>query len=482
MPNSSNYRGNKRNKGNKGYKIEQRTEASIDIGSDCLKGVVARKGEDNVIEIIAYSQIPSSGFEGGELKDAVSFRASLGELSNALAAQIDDDVQANFVLSINEKSAFLTDEVKAIALTEDDEREYVTNDHVQDLLLRFFASGRKETEETETSGGGFDFLNNSRSTLHAMPKKYILDETKYVVNPVDMEASILAVEASVLSIDSTAKESVINMFTSQIGGPKPNLHLSPFVSSIAVLNSKEMDAGVISIDMGHSFTTVTAFRSNSIIYFKQIDQSLKNVMKDVAKVFNTSVSEAERMVKNYGKVAFKDTSTDTISYVMLDGKSTKQIARSQLSLVIYAKIKEIMNYVKKEIRVILTKMAEDGDASIPGGIVVTGGGARIDGIIEFIRDTFNLSVRIGNVEDNDKFVIEAASDMDSCIYSAAIGNLFIVSPELDEDYYYEEDYYEEKTRRPIINRTKKKKEKEKDREKEGPSVMDKVANFLKKLV
>jgi cell division protein FtsA len=296
-----------------------------------------------------------------------------------------------------------------------------------------------------------------------------------------MEATFLAVEASVLSIDTTAKESIINMFTSQIGGPKPNLHLSPFVSSIAVLNSKEMDAGVISIDMGHSFTTVSAFRNNSIIYFKQIDQSMKNVMKDVAKVFNTSVSEAERMVKGYGKVAFKDTSTDTISYVMLDGKSTKQIARSQLSLVIYAKIKEIMNYVKKEIRAVLTKMAEEGEASIPGGIVVTGGGARIDGIIEFIRDTFNLSVRVGSVEDNDKYVVNAPSEMDSSLYSAAIGNLYIASPEID-DYYDDVDYYEEKERRPIIKRTRKKKEKNKDREKEGPSVMDKVANFLKKLV
>jgi cell division protein FtsA len=456
-------------------------EASLDIGSDALKGVVARKGEDNVIEVLSFAQVPSSGFEGGELKDAVSFRSALSELSNALASQLDDDTQADFVLSINEKSAFLTEEIKAIALSEDDEPEFVTEDHLHDILMRFFTSGQKDNDDGTSEGGGFDFLNNSRSTLHAMPKKYILDETRQVVNPVDMEATFLAVEASVLSIDTTAKESIINMFTSQIGGPKPNLHLSPFVSSIAVLNSKEMDAGVISIDMGHSFTTVSAFRNNSIIYFKQIDQSMKNVMKDVAKVFNTSVSEAERMVKGYGKVAFKDTSTDTISYVMLDGKSTKQIARSQLSLVIYAKIKEIMNYVKKEIRAVLTKMAEEGEASIPGGIVVTGGGARIDGIIEFIRDTFNLSVRVGSVEDNDKYVVNAPSEMDSSLYSAAIGNLYIASPEID-DYYDDVDYYEEKERRPIIKRTRKKKEKNKDREKEGPSVMDKVANFLKKLV
>jgi cell division ATPase FtsA len=184
---------------------------------------------------------------------------------------------------------------------------------------------------------------------------------------------------------------------------------------------------------------------------------------------------------NYGKVALKDPNTDTLSYVMLDGKSTKQIARSQLSIVIYAKIKEIMNYVKKELRAVMTKMAEDGDASIPGGIVITGGGASLDGIVEFIRDTFNLSVRIGNVEDNDKYVIDAPAGMDSSIYAAAVGNFFIDSPNVDKDYYYDEDHYEEKSRKPIINRIKKK-NKDKDREKEGPSVMDKVANFLKKLV
>ncbi|MFW6263465.1 MAG: cell division FtsA domain-containing protein, partial [Thermotogota bacterium] len=334
---------------------------SVDIGSHSLKGVVT-KMDEGVVEILAFSEVRSRGYENGELKDIVALKESLGELIEDLSNQLPRRMESYFIVTYSEKSAFLNKEVKRLRLSEE-EPEVINEDHVLELYESFSNASERTEDISEETGEDFDFINNSRSILHVIPLRYILDETKSVLNPIDMEANILGMESSIISIDYTEKESMSNAFASLVG-EKPVVYLSTFVSSEAVLNSKEKEHGVVCVDLGHSFTTVTAYINGSIFFLKSIDQGIKSVIKDVAKVFHSSFDEAERMLINYGRVALKDKSTDTISYVMLDGKTTKQIPRSQLSIVIYAKVRELLNFVKKELRTVLNKMAEEGETVI----------------------------------------------------------------------------------------------------------------------
>ncbi len=443
---------------------------SVDIGSHSLKGVVT-KIDEGIVEILAFSEIRSRGYENGELKDIVALKESLGELIEDLSSQLPRRMESYFILTYSEKSAFLNKEVKRLRLSEE-EPELVNDEHVLELYESFSNATENTEEISQGDGEGFDFINNSRSILHVIPLRYILDDTKSVLNPIDMEANVLGMESSIISIDYTEKESMSNAFASLVG-EKPVVYLSTFVSSEAVLNSKEKEHGVVCVDLGHSFTTVTAYINGSIFFLKAIDQGIKQVIKDIAKVFHSSFDEAERMLINYGRVALKDKSTDTISYVMLDGKTTKQIPRSQLSIVIYAKVREILNFVKKELRTVLNKMAEEGETVIPGGIVITGGGSRIEGMSEFIRDVFKLSVRVG-VVNTENMAADIPEDINGNIFSAALGSV----------YWYKLIGGGE-TQEIEPSQTKKKKKKvvnKKVKVKEGPGFMEKFAKFLKKLV
>ncbi len=446
---------------------------SIDIGSHTLKGVVVGF-EDGDSEVLAFSKIRSRGYEQGELKDIVALREGLEEILQDLSSQLPRRMESYFIITFAEKTAFLSEEVKTIAVSQG-EPGIINEDHVVELFERFNNSKSEEEEDlSEESAEGFDFVNNSRSILHVIPQKYILDEGKGVLNPIDMEANTLGMMASLISMDYTEKESISNAFAGVVG-EKPLVYSSSFTSAEAILNGMEKERGVVCIDLGHSFTTVTGYLNGSVFYLKSLDQGIKQVIKDIAQVFRTSFDEAERLLNNYGKVALKDTSTESISYVMLDGKTTKQISRSQLSIVVYAKAREILNYVKKDLRKVMNRLAEEGENSIPGGIVITGGGARIDGMAEFIRDTFKLSVRVGHVgEDTGSFEIAVPEELEDPIYSAALGSVywyrFIGGSEVED--------VEAST-----PKKKKKKKKVSVKEKpEGPGLMDKFLTFLKKLV
>ncbi|MDN5360035.1 MAG: cell division protein FtsA [Thermotogaceae bacterium] len=441
---------------------------SVDIGSHSLKGVVT-KIDEGVVEILAFSEVRSRGYENGELKDIIALKESLGELIGDLSNQLPRRMESYFIITYSEKSAFLNKEVKRLRLSEE-EPELINEEHVLELYESFSNTQEVMEDITEETGEGFDFINNSRSILHVIPLRYILDETKSVLNPIDMEANVLGMESSIISIDYTEKESMSNAFASLVG-EKPMVYLSTFVSSEAVLNSKEKEHGVVCVDLGHSFTTITAYINGSIFFLKAIDQGIKSVIKDIAKVFHSSFDEAERMLINYGRVALKDKSTDTISYVMLDGKTTKQIPRSQLSIVIYAKVREILNFIKKELRTVLNKMAEEGETVIPGGIVITGGGSRIEGMSEFIRDVFKLSVRVGTV-NAENLTADIPEDINGNTFSAALGSV----------YWYKFIGGGE-TEAVEASQTKRKKKKVANKKvKEGPSFMEKFAKFLKKLV
>jgi len=449
---------------------------SVDIGSHSLKGVVT-KMEEGIVEVLAFSEMRSRGYENGELKDIIALKESLSELIEDLSSQLPRRMESYFILTYSEKSAFLNKEVKRLRLSEE-EPELVNEEHVLELYESFSNASKTaddleyQPNTIEENPEGFDFINNSRSILHVIPIRYILDEQKSVLNPIDMEANVLGMESSIISIDYTEKESMSNAFASLVG-EKPVVYLSTFVSSEAVLNSKEKEHGVVCVDLGHSFTTVTAYINGSIFFLKAIDQGMKQVIKDIAKVFHSSFDEAERLLMNYGRVALKDKSTDTISYVMLDGKTTKQIPRSQLSIVIYAKVREILNFVKKELRTVLNKMAEEGETNIPGGIVITGGGSRIEGMTEFIRDAFNLSVRVGTV-NAENMSAEIPEEIDVTSFSAALGSVFW--------YKFIGGGENEEIDTSPTKKKKKKVSNKKVKVKEGPGVMEKFAKFLKKLV
>ncbi|MEA1884955.1 MAG: hypothetical protein U9N62_10620, partial [Thermotogota bacterium] len=149
---------------------------SVDIGSHSLKGVVT-KMDEGVNEILAFSEVRSRGYENGELKDIVALKESLGELIGDLSNQLPRRMESYFIIICSEKSAFLNKELKRLRLSEE-EPELINEEHVLELYESFSNTQEATEDITQETGEGFDFINNSRSILHVIPLRYILDETK----------------------------------------------------------------------------------------------------------------------------------------------------------------------------------------------------------------------------------------------------------------------------------------------------------------
>ena len=87
------------------------------------------------------------------------------------------------------------------------------------------------------------------------------------------------------------------------------------------------------------------------------------------------------------------------------------ISKKHLVDIIHARYHEIFVLVKEE----LAKIHRDG--MLPSGIVFTGAGAKIPGIIDLARETLNLPVQIGFPHNFDSVV----DKIDDPSYATVIG-------------------------------------------------------------
>jgi cell division protein FtsA len=93
------------------------------------------------------------------------------------------------------------------------------------------------------------------------------------------------------------------------------------------------------------------------------------------------------------------------------GRAPRAISRQILCDILEPRAEEVLSHVQDEIR------QAGFDRQLSSGIVLTGGGALLDGLVETAEQVFNAPVRIGATGDFNGLVDDAMQPA----YSAAIG-------------------------------------------------------------
>jgi cell division protein FtsA len=411
---------------------------AIDIGSSRIKGVVGEINDEK-IEIKAFATINSRGIENGEIKDAVAFKDSIENLLVELETQEPRQPDSYFCVTFSTPSTSLK-----ISNTEErfSERRVIDDEIVIELLERFTAEKSKSDEmslhndsndnkeNSENSDKkeklSFSPLLNEHKTLHVVPKRYIIDGVKNVSNPIDMEASILGIEASLITVDKVQLDALKKLLedTNVID---PIFYSPTFAASELLLSVEEKERGTVCLNIGYSSTDFIVYFNGVPVYMQSILLGMKNVIRDIAQVLETSFEEAERLLIQHGLSSYEMVKEDIkIPYMMLDGKTQNEVSLKKLALIIYARLREILGNVKREIRKAENTINQQGGSGIPGGIVIIGGGAKVRGIVETAIEIFKLPVRVGKVEKvEDVELIDEARICEDPIYLPGIGSILL---------------------------------------------------------
>lgn len=236
-------------------------------------------------------------------------------------------------------------------------------------------------------------LPPDKTIVQTIVRQYIVDGYDGVKDPVGMVGSRLETEVAIVS-GALAGIQNLQRSTQRINLQVNQMVYNSLLAAESVLTPGELDMGVVLVDIGGETIEISYFENGSILATSVLPVGGDYVTRDLAIVLRTSIEEAN-LIKERNGVATPDfAKSDVMVNVRnIQGKEIKQVSQQVIADIVSARIIEIIEMIYAELRQIgcLDK--------IPGGLVITGGGAELTGFTEVIEQYTNIPTRIGLPEN-----------------------------------------------------------------------------------
>ena len=116
----------------------------------------------------------------------------------------------------------------------------------------------------------------------------------------------------------------------------------------------------------------------------------EHITADIAIGLRTSIEVAERLKLQYGTSIVKTVAKDEqIDLAELGASETEMIDRRYAAEIIEARAEEILEKIDK----LFKKIGKSG--RLPAGVILTGGGAKLTGLVETAKEKLRLPVTLG---------------------------------------------------------------------------------------
>jgi cell division protein FtsA len=234
-------------------------------------------------------------------------------------------------------------------------------------------------------------LPPNREILQVFPREYIVDGQTNIKDPVGMHGVRLEVETHIITGATPAIKN-LNRAIYQAGIDIEGQVLVPLAAARAVLTKRQKELGVAVVDIGGGTTGLAVYEEGDVLYSSVLPIGAGHITNDLAIGLRTNIDVAEKIKLKYVKASnAKAGSTEKLRIEELQGDDMV-ISRRELNRIAGARLEEIFHMVRLELRRI------GKDVMLPAGVVLTGGGAKLEGIEEFAKEQLKLPVTIGRPE------------------------------------------------------------------------------------
>lgn len=364
----------------------------LDVGTTKVASIVAEVTPEKEVNIIGVGSNPAVGLRKGVVVDLGDTVRSIERAVEKAERMAGTDIEGVYVGIAGEHISSLNNHgVVAVSGS----RGEVSEEDVERVL-----------EAVKIIS-----LPSDREIIHVIPRDYIIDGQNGIKNPVGMSGQRLEVEAHIVTGAVTFIQNLLKC-VQRVGLMVNDLVLQPVASSSAILYPDEREIGVVLVDIGGGTTDIAVFVGGSIAYTVVIPVGGNHFDWDIAYGLNTTLSEAERIKKEYGYALRSLIPNDELIKVKNIGdEKTRELPQRLIGEIIEARMQEIFDLIKREI-------AKSGYQDlIPAGMVVTGGTALLKGIVEAAKGSLGLPVRVGIPER----VGGLTEEISSPIYATGVG-------------------------------------------------------------
>jgi cell division protein FtsA len=232
-------------------------------------------------------------------------------------------------------------------------------------------------------------IPQDHEVIHVIPREFAVDGQDGVADPLGMVGARLEADVHVVTAPVAVTQNIVTC-ANKAGIEVVQLVLEQFAAAEAVLTQDEKELGIGLIDIGGGTTEVAIYHRGSIAHTAVIPIGGDHFTNDLAVVLRAPITDAERLKKKFGSALTSAIGEDEMVEVpMVGGRAPKLCPRTTLSEILQPRAEELLGLVREDlVRLGLEK-------EIRSGIVLTGGGAELEGIVEVAEGIFEGPVRRG---------------------------------------------------------------------------------------
>ncbi len=351
-----------------GRKESKNLIVGLDIGTSKIAAIVAEMNPEGGFEVIGMGSSPSRGLKKGVV---VNIESTVNAIQRALEeAELMADCKIRDVWTGIAGSHIRSFNSHGMVAIKD--REVAQND-----VDRVVETAKAIPIPTD------------QQILHVLNQEFVIDGQEDVREPLGMSGVRLEVKVHIVTGAVSAAQNIMKCVR-RCGLEVNDLILQPLASAMAVLSEDEKDLGVCLVDIGGGTSDIAVFTQGAIRHTAVIPIAGDQITNDIAMALRTPTKEAEEIKRRYG-CALRELA-DPQEMVEVPGvgeRSSKKMSRQTLAEVIEPRVEELYSLVQAELR------RSGFEELLSSGIVITGGSAAMQGMVELGEEVFHMPVRLG---------------------------------------------------------------------------------------
>lgn len=228
-----------------------------------------------------------------------------------------------------------------------------------------------------------------REVIHVLPQEYILDEQDGIREPIGMTGVRLEAKIHIITGAVTSAQNIIRS-VNRAGLEVEDIIVEQLASCEAVLDREEKELGCALVDIGGGTSDLAIFFEDSIKHTSVLSIGGNHLTNDLSIGLRTPTKEAERIKKTYGCAAAELVGqNETIEVPSVGGRNSRVLSRRVLCDILEPRVEEIFELIKRE-------LTESGFKDLmASGLVLTGGAACMQGMVEVAERILDMPVRVG---------------------------------------------------------------------------------------
>jgi cell division protein FtsA len=371
--------------------------AALDIGTAEVRAVVGEMTESEKLEIVGIGRAPSRGVRKGVV---VNIEAAVEAVKRAV-----EDAELMSGLPIDQAYVGLS------------------GVHVRGINSRgVIAISRRNRDITEEDvyrvidQAKAISVPTDREIIDVLPQEFTVDGQDGIGNPIGFLGMRLEAAVHVVTSPITARQNVITA-ANRAGVMVTDTVVNHVAGSESTLTRDEKEYGAAVLDIGADITTLTIFYRDAIRHTAVFPIGGNHFTNDIAVGLRTPVPEAEKIKQSEGcalvGLISEGERSRMVEVPSVGGRQPRVLSRQILCEILQPRAEELFSHAVEEIQ------RAGFERQILSSVVLIGGGAMMEGVVELAEQVLDLPARHGLPD----FVGGLRGEIDSPAFATVVGTL-----------------------------------------------------------